>query len=120
MSYYTDLRFNLTVKPEKIVAFKAYLKELRQTGKLQMDYEDVFVDDDGALALSDYYRRWGDDDDVTFYELVKDDVNAGFIQGQGDAMDDAWRILFDGQGNWKRQVPVFVDEDSEWAKQDGG
>ena len=119
MSYYTTVSVNLSVKPDKIEAFQQCLEEIRNVTDSDSHwfrcYNDLSVDEEGNLQFEEDYRRWYDGE--RFYNLVKEFVDGGDITGYGEEFEDYWRIVFDGCGGWKRQKPVFVDEESD-PKQD--
>lgn len=115
MGYFTTVALNLTVKKEKIEDFQQRLEEIRTASDPESHwfrhYTDLAVNENGALKLGDNYRKWYDGD--RFNDFVKEFVTGGDITGYGDEFSDYWRIAFDGQGNWKAQIPVFVDENAQ-------
>mgnify|MGYP000898610205 CR=1 FL=1 len=117
MGYYTSVLVNLTVREDRLQAFHCAVEEMKgktgQEAEWFRYYDDLRIGDEGAVEFGDYYRKWYDSEQ--FYEFIKDFVKSGEITGYGDEFENYWRIVFDGNGGWKRQVPVFVDEAGEDA-----
>ena len=115
MGYYTTVALNLVVKEEKIEAFNCRIEEMKIATDLSSKwfhrYDDLTLNPEGVIQFEDYYRKWYDDEE--FYNFVKEYVKSGEIVGYGDEFEDYWKIVFDGNENWKRQIPVFVDEESQ-------
>jgi len=115
MGYYTTISVDLAVKEEKIEAFYRKLEEMRSVTDPVKQwfrcYSDLTVDENGAIQFEDNYRKWYGEEE--FYNFVKEYVTSGEIVGYGDEFEDYWKIVFDGNGNWKRQIPKFVDEDTQ-------
>ncbi len=109
MGYHTSVLVNLTVREDRLEAFHRSLEDMKKkTAEWFRYYDDLRVGEEGAVEFNDYYRKWYDSEQ--FYEFIKDFVKSGEITGYGDEFEDYWRIVFDGNGGWKRQVATFVDE----------
>lgn len=109
---------SLCVKEDKMMEFIAAYAEARASGEHWVSYyDDLAVGEDRELLLGEYCRKWYEEERL--YDFLKGFVGQGEIVGWGDDIGDYWRICFDGQGGWKKQVPIFVDKDSELAREYG-
>lgn len=111
MGYYTEVQVGLRVKKEKQDAFQEEIKKLHQeTPDWWGHYSDLRLDANGNILFDTYSRKWYDEEKL--YEFLAPYVEKeNFVIGQGEACGDYWRVLFDGEGKYKMQEPVFADED---------
>lgn len=116
--YDTCIGMDLKVKEDRMMNFIAAYAEAMDAGEGWAEcYDDLSMSADRSLTFNDNAKRLYDEE--PFYDFLKNFVEEGKIDGWGDDPGDYWRIYFDGQGNWKRQVPVFVDEGSYLAEEYG-
>lgn len=117
MGYYTEIDIALKANKNKIAELRQKIEALKrkaQTGKGAewfFYYGDIRITEDNSIEFTEYSRKWYEEEQ--FYNFIKDFVEEGFIQGHGEVMDDVWRVVFDGKGNWKMQTFQFVDVPDE-------
>ncbi|MFC1588444.1 hypothetical protein ACFL54_09045 [Planctomycetota bacterium] len=106
MGYYTMIEVNIRIKKDKVNAFrKAKQKLTTDDLKWFAYFDDISIKEDRNVEFDEYSRKWYEADN--FYDFIKDFVEKGYIEGQGEDFGDYWRIAFDGKGNWKRQIAQF-------------
>ena len=119
MGYVTAIAMDLYVKEDLQQEFESRLKDMK-AGNCDAwfdHYEDLGMYDDGELFIGEEPRKWYDDEGL--YDFLKRYVKEGTITGWGEDCWDYWRVRFDGEGSWRKQVAVFVDEGSELAEEYG-